>query len=284
MSFDKMYSNDAFRINWEIIDRHEGFSRRFGMTSHNAEVKSDYNVGNNEVSIDQVLFEVELTLNAIIHELLHGASDDDYVRVSINNELLDYEIYTPFRKCDIFTTEMIMSEIVKVVQSKKEFLLHGLLDIDVIHVKPTGIGGGAGGSKWKKSVVDINSWKRNSKKVICVKKDSSNLCVARSLVVCKAYEDGIKGNKWRRIRDDFEQTQYKEALKLCKDSNVIIKDNRISNEDFDKFQSFLSPEYQIVIVMAPKNYYYVGNINANKQLYLFLSENHCDALLSIKAF
>ena len=257
MSFVKMNSNDAFRINWVIIDRHEGYSRKFGIISHNAKVKCDYNVGNNEVSIDRVLFEVEFTLNAIVHELLKGASDDDYVRVSINNDLLDYEIYTPFRKCDIFTTEMIMSEIAKAAQSKKDFLLHGLLDIDVIHVKPTGIGGGAGGSKWKKSVVDIDSWKRNSKKVICVAKDSSNLCVARSLVVCKAYEDGIKGNKWRRIRDDIEQTQYKEALKLCEDSNVIIKNNGISREDFDKFQNFLSPEYQIIVVMATKSFYYV---------------------------
>ena len=102
--------------------------------------------------------------------------------------------------------------------------------------------------------------------------------------MCKAYEDGIKGNKWRRIRDDIEQTQYKEALKLCEDSNVVIKNSGISREDFDKFQNFLSPEYQIIVVMAPKSFYYVGTMASNKQLYLFLSENHCDSLLSIKAF
>ena len=77
MSFVKMNSNDAFRINWEIIDRHKRYSRSFGMNSHNAKVKCVYNVGNNEVSIDRVLFEVEFTLNAIVHELLKGSSDDE---------------------------------------------------------------------------------------------------------------------------------------------------------------------------------------------------------------
>ena len=73
-------------------------------------------------------------------------------------------------------------------------------------------------------------------------------------------------------------------MKLCENSNVVIKGNGIAYEDFDKFQNYLSPEYQIIVVTPPKSFYYVGTMASNKQLYLFLSDNHCDSLLSIKAF
>lgn len=273
----KMSSNYSFRINWNIIDRKEGFSRRFGMKTYNVKVRCDYNVGNNEISVDTVLIQIELTLNQIIHRLLRALKSDDYIRIAIRNEKLDYDIFTPFRKVEVFTTEILMNEIIKVAQSNKEFLLFGLIEIDLIHVRTTEIGGGRG----KNKMIDLEKWRRNSKKVIQIPKDG--YCVPRAIVVSKAYEDNVRGNEWRRIRCDFRKVQFKQAIELCEKANVKVGESGVNYDDFAKFQSFLSPEYQIIVVTPPKNYYFVGP-NADKKIYLFLSGNHCDSLLSIKAF
>jgi hypothetical protein len=48
---------------------------------------------------------LELTLNAITHELLRSSENDDYIRVALRNQYLDHEIFVPFRKVEDFTIE-----------------------------------------------------------------------------------------------------------------------------------------------------------------------------------
>ncbi|HEY6437214.1 MAG TPA: hypothetical protein VIY47_11545 [Ignavibacteriaceae bacterium] len=157
-----MSSNEEFRINWEIVDRRFGFSRRFGMRTHNAKVKCTYNVGNRVISLDSIIIQLEITLNSIIHELLRSPGINDYVRVALRNQHLDYEIFVPFRKIEDFTTEALLNEIIKVSQSKKEFLMSGMIEVDIIHVKAIEIGG----SRSKYNIIDVNKWRRDSKKLV----------------------------------------------------------------------------------------------------------------------
>jgi hypothetical protein len=270
-------SDSEFRINWEIIDRYEGFSRRFGMKTYNAKVKCTYSTGNNEISIGNVIIQMEITLNSIIHRLLRAAKDDDYVRIAIRNQFLDYDIFTPFRRIQDFTNETILNEIIKVSQSKKEFLMSGMIEVDIIHVRVSGIGGG----RKKYNLINVEKWRRNSKKLVQIARDG--YCVPRSIIVSKAYEDGVKGLEWRRIRADLKKIQFKKAVELCEKAGVTVSETGVQFEDIGKFQNVLSPDYQLIIVKSPKSYYYIGP-QAEKQLYLFMSENHCDSLLSIKAF
>jgi len=168
------------------------------------------------------------------------------------------------------TIEALLNEIIKVSQSKKEFLMSGLIEVDVIHVRATQIGE----SSSKYSIIDVNKWRRDSKKLVQIAKDG--YCVARSIIVSKAYEDGIRGLEWRRIRSDTNKIQYKKAVELCKLAKVTVGNHGVKHEDFDRFQAVLSPNYQLIVVTPPKNYHYIGS-EAEKKLYLFLSENHCSA-------
>jgi hypothetical protein len=129
-----------FELNGEIIDRRNGFSRRFGMRTHNAKVKFSYNLGNRQISIETIIIQLEITLNAIIHALIRSSRIDDYIRITLRNKFLDYEIFVPIRKVEDFTTESLMNDIIKVNQFKKEFLMNGLIEIDVIHVRANEIG------------------------------------------------------------------------------------------------------------------------------------------------
>jgi hypothetical protein len=138
------------------------------MRTNNAKVKLTYNVGNREISVDSILVQLELTLNAIIHELLRSSENDDYIRVALRNQYLDYEIFVPFRKIEDFTTEALLNEMIKVTQSKKEFLMSGLIEVDVIHVRATQMGG----SRCKYNIIDVNKLRRDSKKLVQIAMDT----------------------------------------------------------------------------------------------------------------
>ena len=273
-----MSSNSEFRINWQIVDETEGFSKRFGLKTYNSRIKCDYNVGNNEIGIDQVLVQLEITINSIIHRLLRGAKDDDKIRVALRNHHLDFDVFVPFRNVKDFSTEALLNEIIKVSQSKRDFLLYGLIEINIIHVRSRPIGGG----RSKSNILDLEKWRTNSKKVIMIPKDG--YCVPRSIVVSKAFVDGLRGKEWRKIRSGIQKEQFKKALELCESALVSIPANEVKYEDFVKFQSVLTPNYQLIVTTPPKNLYFVGQPSADKQIFILLSENHCDALLSIKAF
>ena len=81
-----MSSNSAFKINWEIVDKTENFSKRFNLRTYNSKIKCDYNIGNDDISIEQIFIQLEITINSIIHRLLRGAKDDDRVRISMRNK------------------------------------------------------------------------------------------------------------------------------------------------------------------------------------------------------
>ena len=269
-----------FRINWDIVDKTETYNKRFNLRQYNSKVKIDYNVGNSEIEIENILIQLELALNGIIHRVLRGAQSDDHIRVPLRNQHLDYDIFVPFRRFQHFTTEALLNEIIKVSQSRRDFLLYGLIDVDIIHVRTNSIGGG--GYRSKSNIIDLERWRTNSKKVIRIPNDG--LCCARSIVVSKAYTDGIRGSEWRKIRSDVKKVQYKLAFDLCVKAQVTLPANGVKYEDFKKFQDVLSPEYQLIVTTPPKNFYFVGQQYSEKQLYVLLTENHCDSLLSIKAF
>ena len=274
-----MSSNDLFfKLNWNVVDKTESFNRKFNANQINSKVKCDYNIGQNEVSIDQIIIQLEIAINQMIHQILRGAKSNDRIRISLRNNLLDFDCYVPFRQVSDFTTESLLNQIIKISQSKKEFLFLGYIEIDIIHVKDIPIGG----NRSKNSVIDLEKWKTNSKKVVKIVGDG--LCSARAIVVSKAYVDGIKGLEWRRVRSDRMQEQYMRAKDLCEKSHISLPIEGIRIEDFERFHDFLSPEYQLIVVTPPKEFFFIGQPFSEKQIFVLLSNNHCDSLLSIKAF
>jgi hypothetical protein len=82
-------------VNWEIVDKTERFSKIFDLKTSNTKIKCDYYIGNEEIGIEQVLFHLEITLNSMIH--LRETKDEDRVRISLRNHLLDFDVFVPFR-------------------------------------------------------------------------------------------------------------------------------------------------------------------------------------------
>jgi hypothetical protein len=74
------------------------------------------------------------------------------------------------------------------------------------------------------------------------------------------------------------------ALNLCAKAGVIVSPDGINFDDFSKFQSALGNEYQLIIVTPPSKFLYKGSNFAEKQIFVQIIQNHCDALLSIRSF
>ena len=271
-------NNMFFNLNWNVVNKTESLNRKFNANQINSKVKCDYNVGRNEVSIDQIIIQLEISINQMIHTILRGAKSNDQIRISLRNNMLDFDCYVPFRKVSDFTTESILNQIIKISQSKKEFLFLGSIELDIIHVKDIPIGG----NRAKNLEIDLEKWKTRSKKVVKITGDG--LCSARAIVVSQAYIDGITGIEWRRIRDDKFKEQFKRAKALCEKSEISIPLNGNKIEDFEKFQLSLSPNYQLIVVTPPKEFFFIGQPFSEKQIFVLLSNDHCDSLLSIKAF
>ena len=266
---------NAFQMHHEIISRTSSYNRTYRTTSENFQIHIYYDEQENVTDLKNILEEINKTLNEIFTQTLNEIDDNDDMRVSLRNVDLENEIYTIFRKKKDFTIDLIMNEIVKISQSKKEFLLNGLIELNVISVKVPPIGG----PKYT-TFIDIDKWRRNSNKVVRVKADG--LCLARAIVVSVAHSDGIRGLEWRRIREDVKKIQTIKALDLCSLANININSKGFEYSDFPKFQLALI-EHQLIVVSPPKIFLFKGDFK-EKQIYVQVIQSHADSLLSIKSF
>ena len=82
-----------------------------------------------------------------LHEVFQHILDDtvgripsrDQVRMIIHSTQLEYPIAFPFKPAEALTTERILSEIERVIQSNQHFRLNDTVDVNVIHVSmPSG--------------------------------------------------------------------------------------------------------------------------------------------------
>ena len=267
-----MSSNKSFVIHYEIVSQTSSKSRKFSTVGQLSTVHLYYDTVESDIELFEIIDAIEDVLEKLFINLLADISDDDYLRLSLRSEHLDNEIFLPFRRKENFTLSHLIDAIVKVSQSKKDFLLNGLLELDIITVKPSRIAGGT-------SFVNFNSWRVNSNKVVQIK-STDGLCLPRAIVVSKAHVDG---NNWRRIREDTHKIQTEAAIELCRNAGVEPDSLGMTYDTFVKFQNYFKDQYQLIVVTPPKVFIYKG-LPADKQIFVQVLQGHADSLLSIKAF
>ena len=137
------------------------------------------------VRFTNALADVELTslqerldeiFQRVLDETIGGNLLQDQVHLVFHSNQLEYPINFPFMAPNRLTTERILAEFERVIQSNKEFRLNDVVDINVIHVSMP-----SGGKGSKRSEVNF----KRKKSIICIQNDD-DLCMARALVVAKA--------------------------------------------------------------------------------------------------
>ena len=101
----------------------------------------------------------------------------------IHSTQLKKPISFPFKPAQAPTTECILSEVQRVVQSNQHFRLNDTVDVNVIHVSMP-----SGGKGRKRTDVSLEKHLEKKRAVVRIQ-NKVDLCMARALVVAKAKVD-----------------------------------------------------------------------------------------------
>ena len=213
-------------------------------------------------------------MTSILERITRDMEPTDLVRFILQSPDLSYPISLPFMPLHALTSERVLGEIEKVLQSFEEIQINSPMQINIIHVVlPNG-----GARLRKKRAVKVTESLIKKKSVIIIK-NKDNLCCARAIVVAKAKLDSSPN--WENIRHGLG-IQGQKAVELHELAGVPRGTCGIP--EIKKFQEVL-PGYQIVVLSKEhfNGIIYKGP-EAPKQIYLYYYDNHYGVIASMTGF
>ena len=252
-------------------------SQKFNMTAKN------YSVHFNNVLHDVDLLESQKRTYGIFDHLLkdvtEGMNSTDQVRFVLSSNQLQTPIALPFCSLEELTTEKVLAQVEKVIQSNEEFRLNDTVNIDIIRVEmPRGSG------KTKRTTLNIRDYLKQKKTVVTIN-NKDNLCLARALVVSIARIE--KDPRYKRIKEPGNRLQRERALDLHQAASVPL--GPCGLKEVDLFQQHLV-NYQIIVVSGEQNNAIIYpphppvNPNPEKSIYLYYQANHFDVITKLPGF
>ena len=217
----------------------------------------------------------------LIKDVTKGMNPNDQVRFVLNSSQLQTPIAIPFCSLEELTTEKVLSQVEKVVQSNEEFRLNDTVNIDVIRVE---MPQGSGRSRLKRDIVNIRDYLRKKGSVITIN-NRDNLCLARALVVSIARIENDP--RFASIRRPESAEQRERAFDLHEAANVPL--GPCGLREVGLFQDYLV-NYQIIVLSGDQgnSIIYPGqppaNPNPEKSIYLYYQAKHYDVITTLPGF
>ena len=271
---DEDPQQDYYQIK-PVRDHH---SQKFNMTAKN------YSVHFNNQLDDVNLLESQNRTYGIFDHLLEdvteGMNPTDQVRFVLSSSQLQTPIALPFYPLEELTTEKVLAQVEKVVQSNEEFRLNDTVNIDIIRVEmPQGSG------RTKRTTLNIRDYLKKKGSVIPIYNNRDNLCLARALVTSIARIE--KDPRYKRIIEPGNSVQRERAFDLHEAANVPLGPCGLNQVNL--FQRYLT-NYQIIVVSGDQNNAIIyppqppANPNPEKSIYLYYQANHFDVITSLPGF
>ena len=210
----------------------------------------------------------------IIEELTAKVQPQDRVRLTIMARELNHEIWLPFMTPSQLTTERVMVEVERVVQSN-ELWIFGEFFLKFIHAPLPG------GGDWLRSAAGSLAHYLESKKCFIQIKNNDRMCCARAIVTSKAQVDNSP--EWNSIR----QGRYEQDFLAKELHNLahVPEDRMCGREEWVKFQGAVGEAYQLKVVSRDFfNAIVYEGPEAEKKLYIYCAENHYAVITSMPAF
>ena len=272
---DVEQEQDYYRIK-PVRDYH---SQKFNMTGKNYSVHFNNVLANVDLLKSQNrTYDI---FDHLIRDVTEGMNSTDQVRFVLSSNQLQTPISIPFCSLDELTTEKVLSQVEKVVQSNEEFRLNDTVNIDILRVQ---IPQGSGKSKVKRQTWDIRDYLRKKSSVICIN-NKDDLCLARALVVGIARIE--KDPRYNSIMDSRCNVQGRRAHDLHQAANVPL--GPCGLKEVALFQDYLV-HYQIIVVSGDQNNTIIypprppANPNPEKSIYLYYQANHFDVITKLPGF
>ena len=262
---------------YQIKPVREHHSKKFNMTA------KTYAVHFNNALDDVDLLKSRKRTYGIFHHMIEdvtqGMNPNDQVRFVLRSDQLQTPISIPFLPLEELTTERILSNVEKVVQSNEDFRLNDTVTIDIIRVEmPRGSG------RLKRTTLNIRDHLKKKKSVICIN-NKDNLCLARALAVSIARIE--KDPRYKRMLDPLCTVQRERAFDLHEAANVPL--GPCGLEEVDLFQHYLV-NHQIIVVSGDQDNAIIypreppANPNPEKSIYLYYQANHFDVITKLPGF
>ena len=261
----------------KAIRQHQ--SQKFNMTAKN------YSVHFNNALHDVNLLESQKRTYGIFDHLLKdvtkGMNSTDQVRFVLSSNQLQFPISLPSCPLKELTTEKVLAQVEKVVQSNEEFRLNDTVNINIIRVE---MPQGSGKTKVRRQTWNIRDYLKQKKSVICIT-NKDDLCLARALVVSMARIE--KDPRYKRIMRPDSCVQRERAFDLHEAANVPLGPCGLN--EVDLFQRYLT-QYQIIVVSGDQNNAIIyppqppANPNPEKSIYLYYQANHFDVITKRPGF
>ena len=272
---DVEQEQDYYRIQ-PVKDHH---SKKFKMTAKNYRVQ--FNNALDNVDLLKSQNRTYGIFDHLIKDVTQGMNSYDQVRFVLSSNQLQSPISLPFCSLEELTTEKVLSQVEKVVQSNEEFRLNDTVNIDIIRVQ---MPQGSGRSNVRRQTWNIREYLKKKQTVICID-NKDDTCLARALVVSIARIE--KDPRYKQITNSSRPLQRERAFDLHEAANVPL--GPCGLKEVDLFQQHLA-NYQIIVVSGDQNNTIIypphppANPNPEKSIYLYYQANHFDAITKLPGF
>ena len=223
----------------------------------------DYHVQFTNAFVNVELSEYHDRLHEIFQSLLdevtHGIPPHDQVRFVLHSSQLENPISFPFMpRQRLTTTERVLAEFERVIQSNRHFHLNDSVDVNIVHVEIPHGGIGA-----KRPEINLEKHLVKKRSIIRIR-NNDQLCLARALIVAKAKIDNDP--QYTSIVDHRRAMQTRLAQELHQ--NAVVPLGPCGLDEVKQFQTYFS-DYQINIVSKEHQsaLIYVGP-DQEKRIYL----------------
>jgi hypothetical protein len=151
---------------------------------------------------------------SILNTITRDIPEHDQVRFVLHSPQLEKPISLPFMALSHLTTERVLAQIERVIQSNHEFRLNDSVKVNLIHVEMPNGGRGS-----KRSEINLEKHLINKKSIVRIQ-NKDDLCLARAIVVSIAKIE--KDSRYRQIRDHRCSLQTRLAHDLHEKAGVPI--------------------------------------------------------------
>ena len=240
----------------------------------------NYNIKLNREWDGNTLGDVYVNLTNIIKQALDDLKaryhPGDLVRLFINHEDLDKPISIPLTKLSEYNSDELLSKIEAAIQSNTNLDLAKGLDLRIaVQQIPKGSG--------RTKINNVPKALTNKKSIVYIY-NRDHLCLARSIVVCKAKLDN--NVQYNTIRRGNRPMQGRLATQLHIDAGVPL-DRSCTYNDIAKFEAALNLRIIVISSLPGTPVSYYGDTEYDKQIYIFHSDvdnGHFDSIVNIKGF
>ena len=273
---DEEPQQDYYQINPDVRKHH---SQKFNMTAKNYSVRF-----NNQLDNVNLLESQNRTYDIFDHllkDVTEGMNSTDQVRFVLSSNQLQFPISLPFCPLGQLTTEKVLAQVEKVVQSNEEFRLNDTVNIDIIRVE---MPQGSGRSNVRRQTLNIREYLKEKRSIIPIN-NMDDLCLARALVVSIARIE--KDPRYKHIIKSNRPLQRERAFDLHEAANVPL--GPCGLDKVDLFQHHLV-QYQIIVVSGDQNNTIIyppqppANPNPEKSIYLYYQADHFDVITKLPGF